>query len=93
MTMAIGGYYLGTEDGGESKFGTHKKFMVLNKCVNIISHVICHMASFFWRKILNNWQTGNEPGKERNQVVTFFSFILNISNTQSQSLLKDFAKY
>ena len=66
-----------------------------NKCVNVvlISHVICQMASFFLRKILNNWQTGNGPGKERNQVITFFSFILNTSNTQSQSLLRDFAKY
>ena len=78
MTMAITGYYLGTVDGGESKFGTQKKFIVLNKCVNVvlISHVICHMASFFLRKILNNWQTGNGPGKERNQVI--ISFILNI---------------
>ena len=85
----------GTEDGGESKFGTQKKFIVLNKRVNValISHVICQMASSFLRKILNNLQTGNGPGKERNQVITFFSFILNTSNTQSQSLLKDFAKY
>ena len=54
--MAITGYYLGTEDGGESKFGTQKKFIVLNKCVNVvlISHVICHMVSFFLIKILNN---------------------------------------
>ena len=87
--MAITGYHHGTEDGGESKFGTQKKFIVLNKRVN----VICHMASSFLRKILNNLQTGNGPGKERNQVITFFSFILNTSNTQSQSLLRDFAKY
>ena len=95
MTMAITGYHHGTEDGGESKFGTQKKFIVLNKRVNValISHVICHMASSFLRKILNNLQTGNGPGKERNQVITFFSFILNTSNTQSQSLLRDFAKY
>ena len=93
--MAITGYYHGTEDGGESKFGTQKKFIVLNKRVNValISHVICHMASSVLRKILNNLQTGNGPGKERNQVITFFSFILNTSNTQSQSLLRDFAKY
>ena len=54
--MAITGYYHGTEDGGESKFGKQKKFIVLNKCVNVvlISHVICHMASFLLRKILNN---------------------------------------
>ena len=31
MTMAITGYYHGTEDGGESKFGKQKKFIVLNK--------------------------------------------------------------
>ena len=85
--MAITGYHHGTEDGGESKFGKQKKFIVLNECVNValISHVICHMASSFLRKILNNLQTGNGPGKERNQVITFFSFILNTSNTQSQS--------
>ena len=48
--MAITGYYFGTEDGGESKFGTHKKILVLNiKYINavLISHVICHVASFF----------------------------------------------
>ena len=56
VTIAITGHYLGTEDGGESKLGTQKKFIVLNKCVNVvfISHVICHMASFFLIKILNN---------------------------------------
>ena len=53
--MAITGYYFGTEDGGESKFGTHKIILVLNiKYINavLISHVICHVASFFL--ILNN---------------------------------------
>ena len=47
--MAITGYYHGTEDGGESNFGKQKKFIVLNKCVNVVlkSHVICHMTSFF----------------------------------------------
>ena len=56
MTMAITGHYLGTEDGGESKLDTQKKFNVLNKCVNVvlISHVICPMASFFLIEILNN---------------------------------------
>ena len=54
--MAITGYYHGTEDGGESKFGTQKNFIVLNKCVNVvlISHVTCHMASSFLRQNLNN---------------------------------------
>ena len=70
MTIAITGYYFGTEDGGESKFGTHKKILVVNiKYINavLISHVICHVASFFFL-ILNNWQTGN-GFKERNQVI------------------------
>ena len=51
MTIAITGYYFGTEDGGESKFGTHKIILVLNiKYINavLISHVICHVASFFF---------------------------------------------
>ena len=51
MTIAITGYYLGTEDGEESKFGTHKIILVLNiKYINavLISHVICHVASFFF---------------------------------------------
>ena len=34
--MAITGYYFGTEDGEESKFGTQKKFIFLNKCVNVV---------------------------------------------------------
>ena len=55
--------------------------------VVLISHVICHMASFFFflRKILNNLQTGNGPGKERNQVITFFLIHFKYCNTQSQS--------
>ena len=54
--MAITGYYFGTVNGGESKFGTHKIILVLNiKYINavLISHVICHVASFFFL-ILNN---------------------------------------
>ena len=50
--MAITGHYLGTEDGGESKLGTQKKFIVLNKCVNVV--LISHMShgQFLFKKNL-----------------------------------------
>ena len=53
--MAITGYYLGTVNGGESKFGTQKLFIVLNKCCVNKSCDMSHGHFFFFlRKILNN---------------------------------------
>ena len=52
MTRAITGYYLGTEDGGESKFGAHKErsnSSSLKKNVVLIGHVISDVAIFFFQ--------------------------------------------
>ena len=43
----------------------------------LISHVICHVTILL--KIVNYWPIGGRF-KKRNRAITFFLFILNISN-------------
>ena len=80
-------------EGNQNLAHIKKSSSSLTQSINVvsISHLICHVTIFFL-KVLNNWQTSN-GFEERNQAITFFSLVLNICNTQSQRLLRDFAKY
>ena len=83
-------------EGDQNLAHIKKNLIVLNteyKCCFNKSLDMSRDYFFFLLKVLNNWQTIGNGFKERNQAITFFSLVLNISNTQSQRLLRDFAKY
>ena len=48
--MSITGYYLAQRMEENPNLTHINKIIVLNKCINavLISHVICHVASFFF---------------------------------------------
>ena len=75
------GYNFSIDDGTKLKFGTHKELIVLNilkykYCVNMLRDT----SRDHLLKIVNYWPIGN-LFKEKNRAITFFLFILNISNT------------
>ena len=72
----------GSDYGAQSKFGTQKEFLILiilkyKYLVKGSRDVVTIILKF-----LNNWEIGG-GFKKRNQAITFFSFMLNISKASS----------